>query len=502
MKIQSDSAAVCYGGQYRMKVGSSLGLLLVLSMALAGCRSTIYRASACGDVRTVRAEIARGADVSDRPHGAHMLWVIPAMPVTIAVDIAQLGLAIGTLGLYAHAMDSLCGEHGSLLTVRLSRFLRTPVAAAMDNGHEDVVRLLVSHGATLPEKKANPDKTEKPQPEVSTSVPVATSSAQEYALAPAPACEVVSAPVRDASPPSIPVAAPVATLGKDYVYGTASLDYRNSSRIRRMLQNGSFATLRGIERGVGKTSDATDKDARGRYDVWYYFRLSSDIKTAHMAMLVARSQDGNVKEVAYVGVPENHQPHYLGDSSLVRELELLPTTGSRYKGLQRAYDRVAGKSLAGMESYVKRYNDHVYATLKAEQDRKIKQEIENGLLNLVTDLSTHLGGAGGALVSDVAGGSSSGSGSSGEKTVTKRVSCSTCSGKGSMRGTLGATVTCPNCNGSGKLTITETTGSSGGGWKLKKETCTMCKGGKTIRSAGTVKACPGCAGRGYNNSIP
>lgn len=479
------------------KARKSLSLLLILSMVLSGCRSTIYRASASGDVRTVKAEIARGADVSDRPNAAHMLWVLPAIPVTIAVDIAQLGLAIGTLGLYAHAMDALCGEHGSLLTVRLSRFLRTPVEAAQDNGHDAVVRLLVRHGATLPEEKAESEPAEKHETFAKRHAPDTTALAGGVPPVPARAA------VAEFNQGDVVVNAGIhAAPGGDYVFGTASLDYRNRSAIRRMLQNGSFATLRGIEQGMGKAADATDRDALGRYDVWYYFRLTADIKTAHFGMLAARSQDGAVKEVAYVGVPENHQSHYLGDSSLVRELELLPTTGSRYKGLQRAYDRVAGKSLAGMESYVKRYNDNVYATLKAEQDRKIRQEVENGLQNLVTELSTNLGGAGGSLAGGAAVGSSSGSASSGEKTVTKRVSCSTCSGKGSMRGTLGATVTCPNCNGSGKLTITETTGSSGGGWKLKKETCTMCKGGKTIRSAGSVKACPGCAGRGYNNSIP
>lgn len=500
-----------------------IATLLLAGLLAAGCRSTIHRAAVRGDIAAVQHEITHGADVNDKPHPAHMLWIIPAMPVAITTDIAQLCLAIGTLGIYPITMDAIFGEHECLLTHRLSCFMNTPAEVARSYGHEDIVSLLVRSGATPPTNKchlrgkknmaegniaaqtqpAHPHEATAPAavPEASSTPPAMPSVATAPA---APATKVLTADWKEEVSRPHTDSGALTFSGPDFHLGARSLHWNNRNSIARMLKNGRFSSLSSIEQALGCKSDGHASDAAGRYDMWYYTWFSPDLTDFCMGVLATRSHNGTVQEVAYMAIPVDARSRFYGDEAMIQELKVLPTKNYRSKALRKVYEEVSQKHNRQSAAYMKRRSTAMVAEAKQKAAREFRQGVSRALVEgLSAGVQSYAapvssGDDGGAA----SGSSSSSSSSGGGKTVTKRVDCSTCSGKGSMRGTLGTTVTCPNCRGSGKLSITETTGSSGGGWQLKKETCTMCKGGKTIRSGGTVKACPGCRGRGYNHSIP
>ena len=497
-------------------------LLLVAGMMVTGCRSTLHRAVIRGDIETVQAEINRGADANDKPHGAHALWLIPAIPAAVAVDIAQLGAAIGTLGLYAITMDKIFGEHECLMTLQLSRFMNSSVEEARASGREDIVNLLVDAGAEPPTNDMRASVRRKLEKEMEgaagsrmvqngqeavSAQPLAASVVASGSLPAASAVSMACSSAVTSPQPSVPLGRWDIDNGKFYYkefrLGPTALAPGNWEHMTRMMDNNRFSTLSAVEKIVGASPDATASDSRGQYDIWYYTRLASDAQEMNVGLLVTRSQGGVVKEKAMLCVPKDLVTRYHGDASMVRELKVLPTSGSSHRGLQKLFNQVSKIHNEKVVAHIEQRHQSLMKTARDECNRKIREDAMKIVENYAQDLvQSQVSGSSGAEGGRAVSSSSSSSGDSGEKTVTKRVDCSTCSGKGHMRGTLGASVTCPNCGGSGKLKITETTGSSGGGWKLVKETCTMCKGGKTIRSAGTVKACPGCRGRGYNHSIP
>ena len=113
------------------------------------CRSTIYRAARDGDAQTVRNEIRYGANVNDKPSKAHLLWAVPTALVTVPVDITQICLVFGTLGLYVPIAEGIAGG-SPLLTPLVTDFFRTPIEAAYDNGHSNIVSTLAENGAYVP----------------------------------------------------------------------------------------------------------------------------------------------------------------------------------------------------------------------------------------------------------------------------------------------------------------------------------------------------------------
>ena len=74
--------------------------LSALALCLSSCHTTLYNAAALGDVETVRRELAAGANPNKSASKANLIWQIPSALVTVPVDVAQVGLFIGTLGLY------------------------------------------------------------------------------------------------------------------------------------------------------------------------------------------------------------------------------------------------------------------------------------------------------------------------------------------------------------------------------------------------------------------
>ncbi len=78
------------------------GLLLpaVSAMLLSNCHTNLYNAAKYGKTDTIRYELENGENPDRGSHPAHMLWVLPTGAVTVSLDIAQVSLMIGTLGLY------------------------------------------------------------------------------------------------------------------------------------------------------------------------------------------------------------------------------------------------------------------------------------------------------------------------------------------------------------------------------------------------------------------
>lgn len=113
------------------------------------CRSTIYRAARDGDDQTVRQELRYGANPNDKPSKAHLLWAVPTALVTVPVDITQICLVFGTLGLYVPIAEGIAGG-SPLLTPHVVDFFRTPIEVAYDNGHTNVVSTLAENGANVP----------------------------------------------------------------------------------------------------------------------------------------------------------------------------------------------------------------------------------------------------------------------------------------------------------------------------------------------------------------
>lgn len=146
-----------------MKFSSTLKIagmatLAAAAMGLSSCRSPLYYAAERGDIQTVERQIiVRHADVNDKPSKAHLWWQIPTYLVTVPVDITLIYGSIFTLPLYV--------DNPFVSTKWVADFGKnTPLEAALENGHLDVVEYLIDNGAKCtPELRTRIEKEKELQ---------------------------------------------------------------------------------------------------------------------------------------------------------------------------------------------------------------------------------------------------------------------------------------------------------------------------------------------------
>ena len=128
-----------------------MATLAAAAMGLSSCRSPLYYAAERGDIQTVERQInVRHADVNDKPSMAHLWWQLPTTLVTLPIDITLIYGSVFTLPLYVDNPFVTSEWVGSFTFLR-----KSPLEAALENGHLDVVECLIAHGAKCsPELKA------------------------------------------------------------------------------------------------------------------------------------------------------------------------------------------------------------------------------------------------------------------------------------------------------------------------------------------------------------
>lgn len=131
-----------------MKFSSTLKIagmatLAAAAMGLSSCRSPLYYAAERGDIQTVERQInVRHADVNDKPSMAHLWWQLPTTLVTLPIDITLIYGSVFTLPLYVDNPFVTSEWVGSFTFLR-----KSPLEAALENGHLDVVEYLIANGA-------------------------------------------------------------------------------------------------------------------------------------------------------------------------------------------------------------------------------------------------------------------------------------------------------------------------------------------------------------------
>ena len=91
-------------------------ILLALTMSLlCSCHTPLYKAAEQGNVELVKQEIANGAVLDKGKHSSSRLLESIAFTIAMPIDIAQIGLTIGTLGGYRIFLNSLGIENNLLM---------------------------------------------------------------------------------------------------------------------------------------------------------------------------------------------------------------------------------------------------------------------------------------------------------------------------------------------------------------------------------------------------
>lgn len=119
---------------------------LLLSTLLCGtcyfqtsCRSTLYKAAERGDIETVHAELAKNKTIDSYARGPQNIFLLPIGATALTIDVANLALMIGTLGIYYHCLPT---DRPFLLP----RMLKNPIDAALDGGHYEIANMLAARG--------------------------------------------------------------------------------------------------------------------------------------------------------------------------------------------------------------------------------------------------------------------------------------------------------------------------------------------------------------------
>ena len=128
-------------------------MLTCATLCTTSCRSTLYNAASDGDVQTVKAELADGADPSGKASAANLLWQIPTGIITIPVDLVRLFLP-GTPGWYETGEKTESGtpemkfDWKTLLTRKVYNYRKaTAMDVATDKNHAEVVTELILAGS-------------------------------------------------------------------------------------------------------------------------------------------------------------------------------------------------------------------------------------------------------------------------------------------------------------------------------------------------------------------
>lgn len=125
----------------------SIVITVCAAMGLSSCHTALYNAAERGDVETVRRELADGAPINQGSSKANLWWQIPAALVTVPVDVAQLGLSIGTLGLYPVLVWDKKVPSATEAVFQFGK--KTPAEAAYERGHTAVLDELSKAGAGI-----------------------------------------------------------------------------------------------------------------------------------------------------------------------------------------------------------------------------------------------------------------------------------------------------------------------------------------------------------------
>ncbi len=124
----------------------TVAALAATALSTTSCRSTLYRAAEAGDIQAVREELKTGADPNGKPSRAQLIWQVPAIVASIPVDVAQVGLTIGTLGVYADVV--MKPQEEPFLLSKIERFIhKRAIEVAEENNHLDIVKELVIAGS-------------------------------------------------------------------------------------------------------------------------------------------------------------------------------------------------------------------------------------------------------------------------------------------------------------------------------------------------------------------
>ncbi len=128
-------------------------MLTCATLCTTSCRTTLYNAASDGDVQTVKAELADGADPSGKASAANLLWQIPTGIITIPVDLVRLFLP-GTPGWYETGKKTESGtpemkfDWKTLLTRKVYNYRKaTAMDVATDKNHAEVVTELILAGS-------------------------------------------------------------------------------------------------------------------------------------------------------------------------------------------------------------------------------------------------------------------------------------------------------------------------------------------------------------------
>ena len=126
-----------------------IALATLAAASLTSCHTTLYNAAREGDVKTVREELADGADVNKSASKANLIWQVPATVVAVPIDAAQIAGIPCLVTPIAYVL--LFGENGSyqgklkFLTKAVTEFgSETPMQAATN---PDVITELLLAGA-------------------------------------------------------------------------------------------------------------------------------------------------------------------------------------------------------------------------------------------------------------------------------------------------------------------------------------------------------------------
>ena len=124
-------------------------LAALAAASLSSCHTTLYNAAREGDVKTVREELADGADINKGASKANLIWQVPATVVAVPIDAAQIAGIPCLVTPIAYVL--LFGENGSyqgklkFLTKAVTEFgSETPMQAATN---PDVITELLLAGA-------------------------------------------------------------------------------------------------------------------------------------------------------------------------------------------------------------------------------------------------------------------------------------------------------------------------------------------------------------------
>ena len=119
----------------------------LLMLGLSSCQTSLYRASARGDVQKVKAELADGANPNAKAPSVNLLWQAPALPVCVAADVVQFALVPGTLGIYTFIRGAVPKDDNFWLTSNmLSYGDKTPMDIATSKEYGDVITELILAG--------------------------------------------------------------------------------------------------------------------------------------------------------------------------------------------------------------------------------------------------------------------------------------------------------------------------------------------------------------------